>query len=106
MRTTNPSVVDRSMDTLARPVGERAMARRAAQAVVRLAVDHWLIDLLALVLAALLIGATALYGLAVVSTWTTPSSLRATDLSTRDGLISTSVASGAWDDLLCCHEIR
>src|SRR5262245_60944303 len=99
MRTTNPSVFDRRMDVRARHAAnpERAMAGAAPLAAVRSAVDHWLVDLLAFVLAALLVGATALYGLAVVSTWTDAPSRPAADLSTHDGLITTSVASGAWD---------
>jgi hypothetical protein len=36
----------------------------------RLVPERWLIDLLVLALAAFIIGASALYGLAVVSTWT------------------------------------
>ena len=102
MRTTNPSVVDRRIDMPARPSAspQRAVVRAASLAAGRFAADHWLIDLLALVLAALLIGATALYGLAVVSTWTAAPNAPGADLSTHDGLISTSVASGAWDDLL------
>jgi hypothetical protein len=36
----------------------------------RLVPERWLIDLLVLALAAFIIGASALYGLAVMSTWT------------------------------------
>jgi len=47
-----------------------AAVRAVFGAVGRLASERWLIDLLMLALITLLIGVTALWGLAVVSTWT------------------------------------
>src|SRR5262245_29604872 len=107
MRSTSPSIVDGRTDTLARPGVERSLARTAAPlAAGRVTADHWLVDLLALVLAALLVGATALHGLAVVSTWTAAPSWPSADLAANDGFISASVESGAWDGLSYYHEIR
>jgi hypothetical protein len=49
------------------------MVQSASRAVRRLVPERWLIDLLVLALVAFLIGASALYGLAVVSTRTASS---------------------------------
>ena len=46
-----------------------AVVRVASSAVRRFMPERWLSDLLVLALGGLLVGATALYGLAVVSTW-------------------------------------
>lgn len=106
MRTTTPSVVDRRMDVPARPGAspQGAMAREAPLAARRFALDHWLIDLLAFVLASLLVGATALYGLTVMPAWMAEPNPLGAGFSAHEEPIATSNGSGAWDDLLCCHE--
>jgi len=67
--------------------------------------ERWLIDLLVLALVAFLIGASALYGLAVVSTWT-PSSPQPTADRFMCGVRE--VGPGTFDDVcgdrLCCEE--
>lgn len=46
------------------------VVRAVSSLVRRVVLERWIVDLLVLALAAVLVGATALCGLAVVSTWT------------------------------------
>jgi len=84
----------------------RAVVRAASSAARRFMPECWLIDLLALALAGLLVGAAALYGLAVVSTWVPTPNPRAADSLTRDDQEAGAAAFGAWDELLCYHEAQ
>jgi hypothetical protein len=84
----------------------RAVARASSIAARTFTADRWLFDLLALALAALLVGGAALYGLALVSSGAATPHPPAADRVMRDDLAATPVAAGAWADLLCCHEIQ
>jgi hypothetical protein len=81
------------------------VCREALNAVRQFVPERWLIDLLVLILAAFLIGVTALYGLAVVSIGA-PSSHQPTGgylMCVREA------GPGAYDvcdDRLCCEEMR
>lgn len=82
------------------------LARAASSAVRWLLPERWLIDLLVLALAATVVGATALYGLAVVSTWT-PSFHQPTGDRSTCGLQEVGpVGLDACDDRLCCEETK
>jgi hypothetical protein len=60
--------IDMPTQSATRSLG-RAEAWAASSAAQRFIPERWLIDLLALALAGFLVGAAALYGLAVISTW-------------------------------------
>jgi len=82
------------------------VVRAASNAARRLVPERWLVDLVVLALAAFMVGASVLYGLAVVSTW--PLSLHQ---STTGRLMCgvQEVGSDALDtchDRLCCEETR
>lgn len=106
MKTSSPRVVDEGIDRSLRSAArspQQAVACASSTAA-KFTADHWLIDLLALALAALLVGGAALYGLALVSSGMATPHPPAADHVIRDGLEATPVAAGAWADLLCCHE--
>jgi hypothetical protein len=109
MKPSSPRVVDGSIDRSLRSAAgspQRAVACASSIASRKFTADHWLIDLLALALAALLVGGAALYGLALVSRGMARPHPPAADHVIRDGLEATPVAAGAWADLLCCHETQ
>ena len=109
MKTSSPRVDDGSMDMPTRSATQspqRAVARASSIAARTFTADRWLIDLLALALAALLVGGAALYGLALVSSGVATPHPPAADRVMRDDLEATPVAAGGWADLLCCHEIQ
>ena len=78
--------------------------RGASSAVPRLMPERWLIGLLVLALAGLLVGATALYGLAVVSTGVPTPNPPTTDRLMRGD--HEAGAFGVWGDLPCCQETQ
>ena len=72
METVNSRVETRETHTAIRPATTNpweAVVRAVASACRQLMAEEWLIELLALALVLFLIGATAVYGLALVSTW-------------------------------------
>jgi len=84
----------------------KVVARAASNAARRLVPERWLVDLLVLALAAFMVGASVLYGLAVVSTWP-PSLHQPTTGRLMCGVQE--VGSDALDtchDRLCCEETR
>jgi hypothetical protein len=82
------------------------LARAALSAVRWLLPEPWLIDLLVLALAATVVGATALYGLAVVSTWTASFHQPTGDRSMCSLQEIGPVGLDACDDGLCCEETK
>jgi len=109
MRATDPRIADRRIEFPARPASpspKGIVARAASIAAGRVPSERWLTNLVALALASLLVGAAALYGLALVSACMTTPNQPAPDVVTHEGLTATSVAPGAWADLLCCHETQ
>ena len=81
-------------------------AGTASSAAQRFMPERWLIDLLALALAGLLVGAAALYGLAVVSTWVSTPNPPTADRLIRGDHEAGTAAFGAWGERLCHHETR
>jgi hypothetical protein len=82
------------------------VVRAASNAARRLVTERWLVDLLVLALAALMVGASVFYGLAVVST-SPPSLHQPTTGRLTCGVQE--VGPGALDachDRLCCEETR
>src|SRR5262245_42289143 len=106
MNTLSPRVVDGRIEPAARsdaPSPERAVACESSIPARTFTADHWLIDLLAFALAALLVGGVALYGLDLVSSGEV--GLRpSADRVVPDDCEATPVASAGWVDLLGCHE--
>ena len=80
------------------------VVRAASNAARRLVPERWLVDLLVLTLAAFMVGASVLYGLAVVSTW--PLSLhQSTTGRLMCGVQEVGPAAlDACHDRLCCEE--
>ena len=107
METTSSRVESGRAQTTIRPIRSPwvAVAWAASRAVGRLVPERWLIDLLVLALVGFLIGASALYGLAVVSTWAPSASQPAAD---RFMCGVREVGPGTYDDVcgdrLCCEE--
>ena len=82
------------------------VVRAASNAARRLVPERWLVDLLVLALAAFMVGASVLYGLAVVSTW--PPSFHQPPTGPLMCVVQ-DVGSGALDichDRLCCEETK
>ena len=109
MNASSPRVVDGSIEAAARsnaPSPERAVACESSVPARTFTADHWLIDLLAFALAALLVGGVAMYGLDLVSSGMVELRPPTADPVVRDDFEATPVAAGAWADLLCCHEAQ
>ena len=107
MKTTSQRVVDGSIDVTMRHAvrsAQSAVARAASRAARTLATNQWIIDLTGFGLAALLVGATALYGLGLVSVVAGPPKPPSADRFVSDQIEPTSMPVGARADLLCCHE--
>ena len=82
------------------------VVRAASNAARRLVPERWLADLLVLALAAFMVGASVLYGLAVVSTWP-PSLHQPTTGRMMCGVQEVGPgALDACDDRLCCEETQ
>ena len=110
METTSSRVENGRAQTTIRSAirsPREVVLRAASSAVRRLVPERWLINLLVLALVAFLITASALYGLAVVSTWT-PSAPQPTAGRFMCG--AREVGPGTFDDVcgdrLCCEERR
>jgi len=108
METTSSRVENGRAQTTIRSAirsPREVVLRAASSAVRRLVPERWLINLLVLALVAFLIAASALYGLAVVSTWA-PSSPQPTAGRFMCGVRE--VGPGTFDDVcgdrLCCEE--
>jgi hypothetical protein len=83
-----------------------AVLARAVSSAARLVPDRWLIDLSVFAVAAFILGATALCGLAVVSTWTPSAHQPAGSPLLCDARQAGPVTFDACDDSMCCEEMR
>jgi hypothetical protein len=88
--------------------GNQSYGRVAAWAVARktgrFMPGSWPVDVLALALSALMVGATALYGLAVASRWVPPPTSLTADGPMRGDGDAGAVSPGLRNDRACCHE--
>jgi len=108
MEITSPRIEKGSIQISFRPAIRHpwgVVVRTASSAVRGLVPEGWLIDLLVLALAAFMIGGTALYGLAVVSTWT-PSLHQPTVGRLMCVREAGPGAFDVCDDRVCCKETR
>ena len=78
----------------------------AASAVRRLTPERWIVDLLLVALVALLVGLTALGGLAVVSRRVPVAERESGCVETCRQHTAAPVAFGLWNDRACCEEVR
>jgi len=83
----------------------RIVRQAAASAVRRLIPERWIVDLL-FIAAALLAGATALGGLAILSSGTPATNPAFDCLGTCRRHTAEPVAFDVWNDPACCEEVR
>lgn len=92
--------VARSEDRSHRQAGAPAVASEARRFTPR----RWPFDVLALALSLLMVGATAVCGLAVMSSWVPPPRLLTTGGPIRGDREAFADSPGVRNDLPCCHE--
>src|SRR6266702_521439 len=106
MSTTSPRVENGRIQIAIRSAIRspwELVVRAASNAARRLVPERWLVDLVVLALAAFMVGASVLYGLAVVSTWPPSPTTGRLMCGVQE------VESDALDtchDRLCCEETR
>jgi hypothetical protein len=83
-----------------------AVWEAAASAVRRLIPERWIVDLVLVALAALLLAATALGALAILSSRAPAAELGGGCLGTCPRHTAESVAFDLWNDPACCEEVR
>jgi hypothetical protein len=107
MKTASSREVNGRIDRPARSDGRsywRAGARAVASETRRVTPRRWPFDLLALALSVLMVGATAVCGLAVVSRWVPPPRSLSTDGPMRGDREAFADSLGVRNVLPCCHE--
>ena len=109
VKESQPQCLDGRIDMPTRSATRsqgRAGAVAASSGAQRFVPERWLIDLLALALAGLLVGAATLYGLAVVSTWVATPQPRSGDRLMRANHEGGALTFGTCGELSCCHEAQ
>ena len=109
MKTASSRAVNGRIDRVARSEDRsywRPGARAVASETRRFTPRRWPVGVLALALSVLMVGATAVCGLAVVSRWMPPPRLLTTDGSMRGDREAFADSLGVRNDLPCCHEAQ
>jgi hypothetical protein len=109
MREMSPKMKSGELDVAIRSAIQtpgQVVVPAAAGALCRLIPERWVVDLLFVTLAALIVGASALWGLAGVSTWAPGADAALSDLRMCGLHTAERVALDACNAPACCREVR